>query len=118
MIFINMKSLIKQLLRENLLNEKMVLKDYSTYIELVAEAYAKAPNFDASVVKHWEALRASNYALFKRLLSKVNVVFTTNDRNNVGTIEIEGKTYKVEYIEPDSEYKTQSEMKASFNNTG
>ena len=32
-----MKSLIKQLLRENLINEKMVLKDYSTYIELVAD---------------------------------------------------------------------------------
>jgi len=42
------KSLIKRLLREKLINEKMVLKDYSTYIELVAEAYAKAPNFDAS----------------------------------------------------------------------
>ncbi len=46
MIFINMKSLIKQLLRENLINEKMVLKDYSTYTQLVADAYTKAPSYD------------------------------------------------------------------------
>ena len=56
-----MKLLIKKLLRENLLNEKMVLKDYSTYIQLVAKAYNEAPDFDASVVKYWNALNSSNH---------------------------------------------------------
>jgi hypothetical protein len=118
MIFINMKSLIKQLLRENLINEKMVLKDYSTYTQLVADAYTKAPSYDASVIKHWKALNASNYSLFKRLLSKVNLIFTTNNEANVGSIEINGRTFKIEHISPENEYKTQSEMKNSFNDTG
>lgn len=113
-----MKLLIKKLLRENLLNEKMVLKDYSTYIQLVAKAYNEAPDFDASVVKYWNALNSSNHLLFKRLLSKVNVIFTTNDNSKVGSINIDGREFKVEFIKPEDEYKTQSEMKQSFEKTG
>lgn len=113
-----MKLFIKSLLRESLLAEKMVLKDYSTYIRLVAEAYEQAPDYDASVVKHWNALNTSNYQLFKRLLSKVNVIFTTNDKSKVGSIIIDGRNFKIEYITPDQEYKTQSEMKQSFQETG
>lgn len=113
-----MKTVIKKLLREGLLSEKMVLKDYTTYIELVAKAYLEAPKYDASVVKHWTALNASNHSLFKRLLSKVNVIFTSNDEINVGSIEIDGRTFKIEHINPENEYKTQSEMKNAFKKTG
>ena len=95
-----------------------MLKDYSTYIQLVAEAYLKAKDYDASVVHHWSALNKSNHDLFKRLLSKVNVIFTTNDKSVVGDINIDGRNFKIEYISPDSEYKTQSEMKSSFQKTG
>lgn len=63
-----MKKLIKKLLRESLIGEKMELKDYSTYIKLVSDAYAKAPDFDGKVKHHWDALNQSNYTLFKRLL--------------------------------------------------
>jgi hypothetical protein len=112
------KELIKNKLRESLLNEKMMLKDYSTYIELVAEAYLKAPDFDSNVVGHWTALNESNHSLFKRLLSKVKLIFTTNDKSKVGEINIENKTFKIDLITPEAEYKTQSEMKSSFQKTG
>lgn len=112
-----MKLFIKSLLRESLLTEKMVLKDYSTYIRLVAEAYKQAPDFDAGVVKHWHSLNASNHILFKRLLSKVNVVFTTNDASKVGHINIDGRDFKIIFIKPEDEYQTQSQMKQEYNQT-
>lgn len=109
---------IRNVLRESVLNEKMVLKDYNLYIELVSNAYQQANSYDSSAIKHWEALNKSNYSLFKRLLSKVNVVFTTNDKSKVGKININNKSFSIEYITPEQEYKTQSEMKKSFNDTG
>ena len=113
-----MKDFIKNILRENLLNEKLVLKNWGEYVYLVANAYNEAPDYDASVVHHWNSLNQSNYTLFKRLLSKVNVVFTTNDINKVGVVNIVGREFKIQYIEKGDEYKTQSEMKSSFNKTG
>lgn len=113
-----MKNLIRERIREGLLREKMLLKDYSEYIKLVTEAYQKAPDYDASVLKHWVALNQSNHSLFKRLLSKVNVIFTTNDKSKVGEIDINGRNFKIEFILPQDEYQTQSQMKQSFNETG
>ena len=113
-----MKIEIKKLLREALLKEKLMLKDWDEYVSVVANAYEQAPDYDASVVKHWKALNASNYTLFTRLLSKVNVIFTTNDSSKVGSINILGRKFKIEFIDPDDEYKTQSQMKQSFNETG
>src|SRR5690606_34210778 len=98
--------------------EKLLLKDWTSYIQLVANTYLAAENYDSSVVKHWNALKDSNYTLFKRLLSKANVIFTTNDKSKVGSIQIMGKTHKIEFINPQDEYKTQSEMKSSFEQTG
>ena len=113
-----MKQFIKKRLKEGLLREKLMLKDWGEYLNLVSNAYLKAPAYDPSVVSHWTALNKSNYVLFKRLLSKVNVVFTTNDKSKVGSINIIGRNFKIEYIEPSDEYQTQSEMKNSFQNTG
>jgi hypothetical protein len=113
-----MKDYIKQSLREELVNEKLMLKNWDEYVILVSNAYNNAKNYDSSVVGHWKALNTSNYTLFKRLLSKVNVVFVTNDQNKVGSINILGKDFKIEYIKPGDEYQTQSEMKQSFDETG
>lgn len=101
-----------------MINEKLALIDYSEYIKLVSDAYLSADDFDSSVIKHWESLNKSNYTLFQRLLSKVNLIFTTNDKSNVGSININGRDFKIEFITPENEYKTQSQMKNSFNETG
>lgn len=101
-----------------MLNEKLILSDYSNYVKLVSEAYLLADDFDSSVVHHWESLNRSNYVLFQRLISKVDVVFTTNDKDKVGRINIGGRDFRIEYIRPNEEYKTQSEMKNSFKRTG
>ena len=113
-----MKTEIKRLLREGLIGEKMMLKDYTLYTELVANAYLNAKDYDSSVVKYWNSLNQSNHSLFKRLLSKVNVVFTTNNVAPKNGIVIDGRTFKVITIKPEDEYQTQSEMKNSFNDTG
>ena len=113
-----MRKIIKKLIRESLLGEKLIPKNWDEYAELVTNAYTSAPKFDTKVVKHWNSLNTSNYTLFKRLLSKVNVVFTTNDKSKIGSVDIVGRTFKIEYLSSDDEYKTQSEMKNSFNQTG
>jgi len=101
-----------------MLNEKLVLKDYSTYIEIVSNSYLNAKDYDESVTNHWESLNKSNHQLFKRLLSKVDVIFTTNNKSKVGSININGRDFKIMFLNSNEEYKTQSEMKTSFEETG
>jgi len=108
-----MRNLVSKLLRE-----KLELKNWGTYIEVVSNAYLNMPDFDNSVVKHWDALNKSNHTLFKRLLSKVNVIFTTNNTSNVGEINIDGRKFKVVHMNQEDEYQTQSQMKQSFESTG
>ena len=55
-----MKNLIKNLLRENLIPEVLKLKNWDEYVKIVAKAYNEAPDYDASVVHHWDSLNASN----------------------------------------------------------
>lgn len=114
--YLQSKGLINE--SEELINEKLALVDWNEYVNLVADSYEKAQDFDSKITGAWEALNKSNHILFKRLLSKVNVIFTTNNQSEVGTINIDGRMFKVEYINPDDEYKTQSEMKKSFQDTG
>jgi len=95
-----------------------MLKDWTLYSELVTQAYMEAPDYDSSVVKHWNTLNQSNYTLFKRLLSKVNVVFYSTDKSKVGTINILGKDYKIIYQADGEEYQSQQEMKSDFEATG
>lgn len=113
-----MKDFIKNKLKESLINEKMMLKDWDLYIQLVAEAYLKAPNYDPSVIASWNALNQSNHTLFNRILSKVKIVFITTNIANVGSIEIDGRVFEVKFSNQEDEYKTQSEMKTSFEKTG
>jgi len=103
---------------EQLLKEKLELKNWDNYIVLIANTYQAMDDYDSSVIKHWNALNTSNHTLFKRLLSKVNVIFTSNDKSNVGNIVIDGREFSVVHMEQGDEYQTQSEMKTSFEKTG
>tara|TARA_R110002094_G_C4811267_1_gene203837 strand:- start:34 stop:459 length:426 start_codon:yes stop_codon:yes gene_type:complete len=111
---------IRKYINENNINvnEKLELKNWAGYAELIANNYEKLPDMDSSVRGHWESLNASNHKLFQRLLSKVNVIFTTNDKSKIGSINIDGRNFKIEFINQGDEYQTASEMKTSFNNTG
>jgi hypothetical protein len=113
-----MKNYIKKKLNEELkLIEALKLKSWGEYVKLVSKAYQEAPEFDANVVKHWNALNESNHKLFKRLISKVDVIFVTNDKSMVGSINISGKEYPIEYVSGDP-YPNQSEMKADVEKNG
>ena len=103
---------------KNLIREKLELRNWTNFVELVANSYEDLVEYDSSVTNHWESLNKSNHSLFKRLLSKVNVIFTTNDKSKVGNINIDGASYKIIFIEQKDEYQSASEMRNEFNNTG
>lgn len=99
-------------------NEKMVLKNYDSYIKLVTKAYKEAPDFEQSEKYRWDILNKSNYTFFKRLVSKVEVIFVTTDKSLIDTkIEILGKNYKVEYM-ANEPYSSQKEMKEAYEKSG
>jgi hypothetical protein len=103
-------------------DEAIKLKDtklgLEKYTELVADAYEKAPVFEPSAVKHWKALNESNYTLFKRLLSKIKVVFVTDNKSEAGKINISGKEYDILYLQGGQPYENQSEMKEDVTKNG
>jgi len=95
-------------------NEKMALKNYDSYIKLVAKAYAEAPDFEESEKYRWDILNKSNYTFFKRLISKVEVIFITTDKSKDGDrIDILDKSYPVEFMAGDP-YETQKEMRNEY----
>lgn len=98
--------------------EKLILKNWDKYVELVSQAYLDAPNFEPDVAHHWEVLRESNYKLFKRLLSKVDVIFTSENKSEVGSINILGRKFSIIYLPSSEQYQTQQEMKSDYENTG
>jgi len=106
-------------INENLLGEKMMLSDYSQYLELIAKAYEEAPELEPGAKKHWDSLKNSNYTLFKRLLSKVNVLFVSEHKSYEGkTFNILGRKFDVKYIKGGQPYQTQPEMKSEVQKTG
>ena len=110
---------MKLFVSENILKEKLALSDYRQYLELVAQAYKEAPDFEQDAVSHWNALKKSNYTLFKRMLSKVDVVFVTEDQDKDNTFfTILGKKFPVKYIKGGQPYSTQPEMKSEVQKTG
>jgi hypothetical protein len=98
------------------LNEKLVLKSWGVYSQLVADAYAKAPKMDSSVVHHWHSLNASNHTLFQRLLGKVNLIFTTEGNPGNGVMTIKGKKYKL--IQSADPYENAQQMAADVKQNG
>lgn len=99
------------------ITEKLELKSWDEYLKLVAKSYSEAKDYDSSVVHHWTALNASNYILFKRLLSKVEVVFCTSNKSEVGILTIAGKKFKRIYMAGDP-YETAAEMASATKSTG
>jgi len=56
------------------IQERIALhRGFDEYIQSVAQAYVKAPEFDASAVSHWKALAAADARLGQQLLSKIKV---------------------------------------------
>jgi hypothetical protein len=100
------------------ITEKMELIDYSEYSKLVAKAYDDAPDYDPSAVKHWNALRDSNYTLFNRLLSRTTIIFVSEEAGNDGKkISINGKDYIVKKVDGEP-YDSQPEMRTAWQKTG
>lgn len=103
---------------KHLLTEKMALVDYSDYVRMVAEAYKELPVFDESVVYRWQILNESNYKLFRRLLSRTEIIFVSEDKKNEGMVlNIDGRTFTVEHMSGDP-YPSQEEMKRDWEETG
>jgi predicted nucleotidyltransferase len=73
------RDLTVNLLDEEQLNEKMMLKPgpngWDLYSKLVAEAYLAAPSFEERAVPHFEAMIPFINKMFKRIESKIDVHF-------------------------------------------
>ena len=114
---IYLKSIMNQILKkvhEDKITEKMMLKNWDKYRQLVAKAYKDAPTMDSSVVKHWNALNRSNHTLFKRLLSKTKISLVTNNQSEDGkTLNLSGKSFEVKKIDGEP-YNSQAEMKSAW----
>lgn len=89
------------------LSEKMVVNRVSSkeYAKCVANAYEDAPVYDKSAEPYWKALADSNDKLFKRLLSKVDVIFTSEHPKR-DKLKLLGKDYKlIQHKDPYSSAK-------------
>jgi hypothetical protein len=103
------------------LGEKLELKDYKDYSELVADAYDAAPDYDPSVVSHWKALNSSNYDWWKRLTSEAKIEFISGDskyKGKDGSISVANSDYVIRYLEGGEPYATAKQMSNSFKNDG
>jgi hypothetical protein len=101
----------------NNISEKLMLKDWGLYRKLVADTYNQAPSFDESAVKHWEELNKSNYTLFKRLLSKTEIILISQEDSLVGTtLELDGKPFVIQKTEGEP-YASQKEMREQWEKT-
>lgn len=105
----NILILLKNILKEAI-NEKMMLKDWSKYRKLVADAYKDAPSKDSTAVKHWNSLNRSNHTLFKRLLSKTKIVLVSEEASKDGTtLNLDGNVYTIKKIDGEP-YASQAQM--------
>jgi hypothetical protein len=93
--------------------EKLVLSNYDDYIKLVADAYEEAESYDKSEIYRWKILSDHSQVMFKRLTSKVEVIFYTTETPDKSYIEINGKQYKLKHYEDEGvagPYNTYEEM--------
>lgn len=112
-----LKNILNQALnsiKENSLSEKMMLKNWGKYRQLVAEAYKEAPSKDSTAVHHWNSLNMSNYTLFKRLLSKTEIVLVSENSSLDGKkMTLAGKEYEIKKVDGEP-YANQPEMRDSW----
>lgn len=102
------------------ISEKIILKnlEFPEYAKLVARAYKKAPINDSKAHSAYNALNRSNYTFWRKLRSKVDIQFTTEDKSEDGkTFSIDGKKYITKFL-GDQPYATAADMAASVKKEG
>lgn len=75
------------------LTERLVLKNYRTYAERIADAYDARPVYEAAAKASYDALRRHNYRMFKQILSRVRVVFGSESAKDY-ELGVSGGPYK------------------------
>lgn len=100
--------------------EKVVLRnpDFLAYAKIVATAYAAAPVNDPKAHPAYRALNESNYAFWRRLLTRVQIECTTEDRATDGKVfTIDGKKYTTRFLGAQP-YDNAAQMSADVKQTG
>ncbi len=62
---------------ESILLEKMALKSYKNYCEIVAQAYDEAPDHDPDAVSSYNALMQHIEKMYKQIQSRIEVEFVS-----------------------------------------
>jgi hypothetical protein len=97
--------------------EKLALGEWEEYARIIAAKYDELPLYDEAKLYHWEALNKSNYILWKRMLSRVEVIFASGDtayKDNPSTIDVMGKTHPIIYWKGGQPYNTQQAMRLDY----
>ena len=89
------KHLIETLIREAIVQEKLALKNYKNFCELVADKYDELPDHDPEAVASYRALMSHTEKMYKQLLSKIKVEFVdgqpyTNQKDMKSDVEKTG----------------------------
>lgn len=101
----------------------MLLKKWDEYVELVALAYEKAPNFIPEHVKYWKVLNDSNYQWFEKIINKIDVIFVSgnpewdNKKIKINLPSKGLKDFRGQYLKGGQPYNTQIEMNQDVNTT-
>lgn len=102
------------------IDEKVALQnaDFPKYAKLVAVAYETAPINDVKAHPAYRALNQSNYAFWRKLLTRVRIECTTEDRADGGKVfRIDGKSYTTRFLGAQP-YTTAVEMSNDVRKTG
>lgn len=101
-------------------SEKVMLRnaDFPVYAKMVAAAYDAAPINDTKAHPAYRALNQSNYAFWRKLLTRVQIECTTEDRAEDGKVfTIDGKSYTTRFLGAQP-YATAAEMSDDVKKTG
>jgi hypothetical protein len=66
---------LRALIKEELISEKLALKNYKNFCELVADAYDQLPDHDPKAIASYKSLIAHTEKMYQRMLSKIKVEF-------------------------------------------
>lgn len=98
---------------QQFVNEKLLLSSYNVYIELVAKAYRDAELIEIDEIYRWHILSEHCLKMFKRMKSKVDVIFTTTSKIHSDSLEIDGQNHKIIHMSDRryGPYNSHEEMK-------